>query len=101
MTAGVCLIDDKWRIEYQIIALEYIPNKLIRIEAVCLHPTQRFDRELVFKLETENLFINDKRLEIAFSIINSTIKNIELPEKSKLHKLIIRNREVFYLCELK
>lgn len=95
--AGVCLVGGDFRLEYQVIALEYIPNKLISIEAVCLRPSNHhLDKEVIFKLSTKNLFAGDKKLEIAFSIINSVIKEVGLSD-AKLHKLCIRDKKVFFI----
>jgi len=94
--AGVCLVET-FRLEYQVIALEYIPNKLIAIEAVCLNPYSNYDKELTFKLKTANLkIIGDKKLDIALSIINSVIKEMELTSEN-LRKLCIRDKKVFYI----
>lgn len=91
--AGVCLVDDV-RLEYQVIALEYIPGKLIAIEAICLN---QFHREAVFRLNTKNLVFPDKKTEIAFSIISSVIGDIGL-DSTKLRKLCIRDKKVFYIA---
>jgi hypothetical protein len=93
--AGIAIVDNV-RLEFQVIALEYIPGKFIAIEAICLN---QFHREAVFKLITKNLLFPDKKTEIAFSIINSVIKEVELDSNS-LHKLCIRDKKVFYITSV-
>lgn len=90
--AGVALIDNR-RLEYQVIALEYVPGTLISIEAICLN---QYNREATFKLSTKNLLSSDKKTEIAFSIINSLIKEVGL-DIDKLRKLCIRDKQVFFI----
>jgi hypothetical protein len=92
--AGECMYEN-FRLEYQVVHLEFVKNKFLKIEAVCYNPST-FDKEAVFKYTTNNLNSPDEKLKIAFSIIDSVIKNLDL-SKDKIYKLIVENNKVFYI----
>lgn len=94
---GVCILDGSLRLEYQVQSLEYIPGKSLSIEAICLNPKNKFE-EVLFRHSTNNLVAPNEKLDIAFSIIHSLIKDLDLP--GDLIKLSVRDRKVFYLCSL-
>lgn len=96
--AGECMYEN-FRLEYQVVHLEYVKDKLLRIEAVCYNPYNVLDKEAIFKHSTNNLNASDERLKISYSIIDSIISNLNL-EKEKLYKLIVKNNQVFYLCKV-
>jgi hypothetical protein len=107
-TAGQCTYDD-FRLEYQVIALEYIPCKQLTIEVVCLNPYSSWEKEATFKhstplspiqsLELIKFQTSDPKLKIAASIIDSVIENLKLP-KDKLRKLSIRSGQVWFVCKV-
>jgi|ERR1700722_4685537 len=96
--AGVCMYEN-FRLEYQVVHLEYVYNKFLKIEAVCLNPFNKCDREATFKYSTNNFNINDERLKISFTIIESLAKNLEI-DMDNLYKLIVKNNKVFYIHSL-
>lgn len=96
--AGVCMYEN-FRLEYQVVYLEYVHKKSLKIEAICLNPFNEYDREATFKYSTNNFNINDERLKISFTIIDSVAKNLNL-DMSKLYKLIVKNNKVFYIHSL-
>lgn len=99
LCAGACLYED-FKLEYQVINLEFIHNKLLKIEVVCINPYNSFEREATLKYSTDNLLSNpDERLKISYSIMNSVIKNFKL-SKDKLRKLNIKDGKVFYICNI-
>jgi hypothetical protein len=93
-TAGECLYDN-FKLEYQVVALEYICGKSINIEVVCYNPYS-FDKEATLKFTTTNLNVPDRKLDISLLIINSLIKNLKLDPKT-LRKLTIRDHKIFYI----
>lgn len=95
--AGECMYEN-FKLEYQIIHLEYVRNKCLRIEAVCYNPHNTLDKEAVLKYNTNNLKSPDEKLKIALNMVDTLITNLDLP-KEKLYKLIVRNREVFHISE--
>jgi NhaP-type Na+/H+ and K+/H+ antiporter len=95
---GECMYED-FRLEYQVVNLEYIKDRSLKIEAVCYNPYNILDKEAIFKHSTNNLNVFDERLKISYSIIDSLIANLDLP-KNKLYKLIIRDNQVFYICKV-
>ena len=97
-TAGECIYEN-FKLEYQVIILEYVRGKSLKIEAVCFNPFNEYDKEAVFKHSTTNLKIVDEKLKIAFSILDSVIGNLNF-NKEKLHKLVIKNNQVFYISTL-
>lgn len=96
--AGECMYEN-FRLEYQVTALEYIHNSYLKIEAVCFNPYNEYDREAIFKYSTNSFLAKDERLKIAMLIIDSLIKNLNL-SKDSLRKLIIKNKETFYICKI-
>jgi NhaP-type Na+/H+ and K+/H+ antiporter len=96
--AGVCM-HENFKLEYQVVDLEFVRNKSIKIEAVCYNRHASIEKEAVFKHSTNNLNLLDERLKIALSIMDSVIKNLDLP-KDKLYKLVVRNHQVFYICKI-
>lgn len=96
--AGECMYEN-FKLEYQVIHLEYIKNKLLKVEAVCYNRHNTLDKEAVFKYNSNNLNIQDERLKIALSIMDSIIKNLDLP-KENLYKLVVENNQVFYICKV-
>lgn len=97
--AGVCVYENI-RLEYQIINLEFVHNKFLKIEAICLNPSNIYDREATFKYTTNNLNSLDERLKISFAIINSVAENLSL-DTNKLYKLIVKsNNKIFYICSI-
>src|SRR6202035_3546093 len=99
--AGQCMVDD-FRLEYQVIHLEYVLGKLLVIEAVCRNPyaTALLDKEATFKhTTTKPLPFADEKTRIALLIVESVIKNLELP-REKLRKLVIRGGQVFFVCKV-
>ena len=90
---------ENFRLEYQIVSLEFIHNKSLKIEAVCYNPFNTLDKEAVLKYSTTNLTLPDKRLEIAFLLMDSVIKNLDLT-KSKLRKLVIKDHQAYYIMSL-
>lgn len=96
--AGECMYEN-FRLEYQVVYLEFIKDKFLKIEAVCYNPYNVLDKEAIFKHSTSNLNAFDERLKISYSIIDSVINNLNLP-KDKLYKLIVKNNQVFYLCKV-
>ena len=96
--AGECMYED-FKLEYQIVSLEYVHKKCLKIEAICRNSRNALDKEAVFKYSTTNLNHQDERLKISFSIIDSVIKNLNL-EKDKVFKLVVKNGEVFYIHSL-
>lgn len=93
--AGTCVYENT-RLEYVVVSLEFIRNKSLKIEVVCLNP-RSFDKEATLKYTTTNLSLPDERLNIALSIMDDVIKNLDLP-KDKLYKLVVKNHNVFYVC---
>lgn len=91
------MVDD-FRLEYQVISLEYVLHKSLEIVAVCHNPWGVLDKEATFKYSTTNFPIGDEKNRLALLIVESVIKNLELP-KEKLRKLVIRNGQVFFVCK--
>lgn len=96
--AGKCIYES-YKFEYQVIHLEFIRNKHLELEIVCYNKHNTLDKESTLKYNTNNFNSADEKLKIALSIMDSVIKNLNL-EKEKLYKLVVRNREVFYLSEV-
>lgn len=96
--AGECMYED-FRLEYQVVSLEFIRNKHIKVEAVCYNPHNTLDKEAILKYSTNNFNSNDGRLEIALSMLDSLTKNLNL-QKETLYKLIIKDHQVFYLHKI-
>lgn len=96
--AGVCMYE-KFKLEFQIVYLEYIYNKSIKIEAVCYNRKNSINKEEIFKYSTNNLNSSDERMKVSLSILDSVIKNLDL-EKDNLYKLNVKNNEVFYIHKL-
>lgn len=97
--AGSCTYDN-FKLEYQVVSLEFVRNKFIKIEAICYDPySKHFDKELTLKYHTTNLKTSDNKLKIVWSIIDSLIKNLELP-KENLYKLVVKNKQIFYILKL-
>lgn len=96
--AGECTYK-KFKLEYQITSLELIIGKSLKIEAVCLNPSNSFDKEVIFKYSTNNFSSGDSRLDVAFLMIDDVIKNLEL-DKEKLRKLVIKDHQAFYVCKV-
>jgi hypothetical protein len=97
-TAGECIYEN-FKLEYQIVRLEYVHKKCLKIEAICLNPRNSLDKEVVFKYSTNNLNVQSEKLKISFSIIDSLIKNLDL-QKDKIYKLVVKNGGVFYIHSL-
>jgi len=95
--AGECMYEN-FKLEYQVVHLEYVRNKHLRIEAVCYNPHNTLDKEAVLKYSTNNLKSPDEKLKIALNMVDTLITNLDL-SKEKLYKLVVRNREVFYISE--
>lgn len=97
--AGSCTYDN-FKLEYQIVSLEFVRNTSIKIEAICYDPySKHLDKELTLKYNTNNLNSSDNKLKIVLSIIDSLIKNLDLP-KENLYKLVVKNKQVFYIIKL-
>jgi hypothetical protein len=96
--AGECIYD-QFRLQYQVINLEYIKGKSLSIVAVCYNPFNSLDKESTLKFSTNNFNIPDKRLDIVMSIIESVIENLKLP-KDKLFKLVVKDSQAFYICSV-
>jgi hypothetical protein len=90
---------ENFRLEYQVVHLEYVHKKLLKIEAVCLNPFNEYDREAIFKYSTNNFNIKDERLKISFALLDSVAKNLNL-DMDNLYKLIVKNNKVFYIYAL-
>lgn len=93
--AGECMYEN-FKLEYQVVHLEFIHNKYLNIEAICYNPFNQYDRESIFKHTITKFNSSDIKLKIALSIIDSIIKNLNLPE-DKLYKLVIRDNKIFYI----
>jgi hypothetical protein len=91
---GECLIED-FRLEYKVINLTYIYNRFLHIEAICHNHLHPYDKEAVFRYNTTLFSSNDKKLKIALLIIDSIIKDLDIP--SNITKLSIVNGKVFYI----
>lgn len=91
---GECLIED-FRLEYKIVSLTYIYNKSLHIEAICHNHLHPYDKEAVFMYHTTSFSPGDKKLQIALLIINSIIKDLDIPKN--ITKLSVANGKVFYL----
>jgi hypothetical protein len=94
-TAGTCSFEN-YKLEYKILNLEFISGKSLSIEAVCYNPNNKHDREAIFKYSTNNINVYDKRLEIAFLIVRTLIKTLQLNEDN-LRKLMVRNNKAYYI----
>lgn len=94
--AGIWTVEDI-RLEYQLISLEYIEEKSLVIEAVCLNPHIPYplNKEVIFKYNTTNFNQIDQKCKIALSLLNLIIENLELKNVKKLN---IKDGRVFYLC---
>jgi len=95
--AGECMYEN-FKLEYQVVHLEYVRNKYLKLEAVCYNPHNTLDKEAVLKYNTNNLNSPDEKLKIALHMLDSIIAKLELP-KEKLYKLVVRNLEVYYISE--
>ena len=93
-TAGVCVYNE-YKLQYQIVSLEYVANKSLKIEAICYNK-RSFDKEAVFKYSTNNFRLFDERLEVSLTIVDSLIENLKL-DKSKLKKLTVIGGEIYYI----
>jgi hypothetical protein len=94
---GACMYEN-FKLEYQVVYLEFIHNKFLKIEAVCYNPSNPLDKEAILKYSTNNLNTPDERLKIAFMMIDSVIKNLNL-SKSNLRKMVIKDHQVYYICK--
>ncbi len=92
-------VHEKFKLEYQVVHLEYVRNSSIKIEAVCYNRRNSLDKEATFKYATNNLKSTDEQLIISLSIVDCVIKNLDIP-KEKLYKLIVRDCKVFYIYEV-
>lgn len=95
---GECIYQ-KFKLEYQIIYLEFIQDRSLKIDVVCYNPFNEYDKEAILKYSTNNLKSTDERLKIALLIVESAIKNLKL-DKNKLFKLVVRNNKIFYLKDV-
>ena len=93
-TAGVCVYNE-YKLEYQIVSLEYITNRSLKIEAICYNK-RSFDKEAVFKYSTNNFRLFDERLEISLTIVNSLVENLKV-DKAKLKKLTVIDGQIYYI----
>lgn len=93
--AGECMFEN-FKLEYQVVELEYVKNKYLRIEAVCYNPRNTLDKEATLKYSSNNLKSTDEKFKIAIGMVDRLITNLDL-SKEKLFKLVVRNGEVFYL----
>jgi hypothetical protein len=91
--AGTCIYEN-FKLQYQIVHLEFIKGKFLQIEAICYNP-YAYDKEAIFKYCTRNFAISDEKFKIAISLLNSVIDNLELP--SIPFRLIVKNHQVYYL----
>ena len=88
----------KSKFEFRVINLEFVSGQYLKIEAVCYNPHLDYpnNKEKTLKYFTSNLSIQEEELNIALVIVNAIIKKCHLP-KDKLHKLCVRNNEVFWI----
>lgn len=97
--AGECIYDN-FKLEYQIVSLEFIRDKSLTIEAICYNKkSKHIDKEMILKYRSSNLSTPDGKQKIVLSILFSLMKNLNL-QKEKLHKLVVRNNQVYYICDL-
>lgn len=96
--AGQCIVE-QFKLQYQIVNLQYIVGKSISIEAVAYNPYSSPDKEAVLKFSTTNLNSPDKRLDIAMSMVDDVIANLGL-DADKLRKLIVRDSQAFWVCSV-
>jgi hypothetical protein len=92
---GECLFES-FKLEYQITSLEYVIGKSLIVEAVCYNPFNQHDKEAILKYSTTNLKSSDRKLELVLLMVNNFIDNLKL-DKTKVRKLVIRNKEIFYI----
>lgn len=96
--AGKCMYED-FKLEYQVVHLEFVRKKFLKLEVVCYNPYNTLDKEAVLKYHTTNLNSSDEKLKVVLSVVDSIIKNLNL-EKENLYKLVVRNHEIFYLVKI-
>jgi hypothetical protein len=94
--AGECVYQ-QFKLQYQVVQLEYVRGKCLSIVAICYNPYNSLDKESTLKYSTSNLNIPDKRLDIAMSMVDDVIKNLEL-DANKLYKLVIKDSQAFFVC---
>jgi hypothetical protein len=93
--AGACIYEH-FNLEFQIIELEYVSEKSIKIEAICYNPKGIFDKEATFKFSTNNFKIADEKLTISLLMIKSVMESLELNDKN-IRKLVVKDNKVFYM----
>lgn len=96
--AGACMYEN-FKLEYQVVYLEFVHNKYLKLEAVCYNRLNSIDKEATLKYSTSNLNSPDERLKISFLIMDSVIKNLNL-SKDKLRKLIVKDHQVHFICKV-
>lgn len=96
--AGECMYEN-FKLEYQVVYLEFIRKKSLKIETICINPNNTLDKEVVLKYSTNNLSTPDEQLKIAYSIMDSVIQNLNL-SRDKLFKLIVKNHQIFYVYKI-
>lgn len=89
---GICHIDHQ-RLEYQVVAMEFIVGQSIAVEAIGFNPATK--REEVFKFATKNLNGNAEPLRIAMSIAKSVADEIGV---QGVRKIVIRDKKVFWVA---
>lgn len=88
----------KSKFEFRVLNLEFVRGKYLTIEAICYNPNLDYpnNKEKTIKYNTANLSVQEEELNIAMVIVNTIIKKCNLP-REQLHKLCVRNNEVFWI----
>lgn len=98
---GQCFYKE-FKMEFQILNLEFIKGKNLYIEAICYHPTSAKNKEVLFQYNTSNTESCsplDEKSAIALMIINLTIDKLKL-NKNNLYKLSIKNKDVYHISKV-
>jgi hypothetical protein len=90
------------RFKFRVVSLEFIRGKRLDIEAICFAPNLTYpnNKEHIFKYSTTAFNVQDEQLKVALTIINAVVKKAKL-NKGTLHKLTIKNDNIFWLVEVK
>ena len=96
---GKCYFKE-FKMEFQILNLDFVKDKSLSIAAVCYHPTSAKNKEVLFHFNTLNTkYPTDEQSAIAFIIMNLTIERLKL-NKENLYRLSIKNKDVYFLSKL-
>ena len=96
--AGECLYKE-FRLEFQVVELEYVFNKSLKINAICFNPFHQYEKEAVLNHCSSNLGNGDERTKISLLIIDALIKKLNL-DKNQLRKLVIKNNKAFFILKV-